>query len=75
MIPIAIGIVFKTSVKTNVQVKQLKLHIDKLLPSGKWNFDLDDCYNVLRIDSEKNVALKIKDLLTIHQFYCEELET
>ncbi len=66
--------VFKTSVKTKTQVKKLKRHIDKLLPAEKWNFDLEDCDNILRIDSEKNIALKIKEVLTIHKFYCEELE-
>ena len=50
MIPIAIGIVFKTSVKTKMQVKKLKRHIDKILPNEKWNFDLEDGDKILRID-------------------------
>jgi hypothetical protein len=66
--------VFKTSVKTKIQAKKLKPHIDKILPEAKWNFDLDDCDKVLRIDSEENIVLKIIDLLTVHKFYCEELE-
>jgi hypothetical protein len=66
--------VFKTSVKTKVQVKNLKSHINKILPNGKWNFDLEDCDKILRIDSEENIVQKITDLLHIHQFNCEELE-
>jgi hypothetical protein len=50
--------VFKTTVSTKSQVKQLGLHISKLLPGGKWNFDLEDCDRILRIDSEKNIALE-----------------
>ena len=34
--------VFKTSVKTKVQLKKLKPHIDELLPGAIWNFDLED---------------------------------
>ena len=66
--------VFKTSVKTKVQARKLKPHIDKILSKSTWNFDLEDCDNILRIDSEDNIVLKIIDLLTIHKFYCEELQ-
>ena len=66
--------VFKTSVKTKIQVKKLKPHIDKILPNAKWNFDLEDCDKILRIDSEENIVLKITGLLNRHKFYCEELE-
>jgi len=66
--------VFKTSVKTKMQIKRLKPHIDKILPKAKWNFDLEDIDKILRIDSEENIVLVIIDLLKIHKFYCEELE-
>lgn len=66
--------VFKTSVKTKVQAKKLKPHIDKMLPKAKWNFDFDDCDKILRIDSEENIISPIINLLKIHQFNCEELE-
>ena len=56
--------VFKTSVKTKMQVKKLKPHIDKILPNEKWNFDLEDSDKILRIDSEENIGLVIIDLLT-----------
>jgi hypothetical protein len=66
--------VFKTSVKTKTQVRQLKPHINNILPGEKWNFDLEDCDKILRIDSEENKVLEIVGLLNIHKFYCEELE-
>ena len=66
--------VFKTSVKTKVEAKQLKLPIDNILPNAKWNFDLKDSDNILRIDSEENVVVKIIDLLKVHNHRCEELE-
>jgi hypothetical protein len=66
-------LVFKTSVKTKMQVMKLKPHIDSILPAAKWNFDLNDCDRILRIDSEENVVLKIIDLLVLHNHHCEEL--
>jgi hypothetical protein len=66
--------VFKTSVKTKVQAKKIKLHIDSVLPNARWNFDLTDKDKILRIDSEENVVLKIIDLLNLHNYSCEELE-
>ena len=66
--------VFKTSVKTKIQIKKLKPHIDKILPNAKWNFDLEDIDKILRIDSGENIVLIIIDLLDIHNHSCEELE-
>ena len=65
---------FKTSVKTKNQVEKLKPHINQILLNEKWNFDLEDCDKILRIDSEENIVLEVIDLLNIHKFYCEELE-
>jgi hypothetical protein len=66
--------VFKTSVKTKLQIKKLKPHINKILPNAKWNFDLEDIDKILHIDSEENIVLIIIDLLNIHNCSCEELE-
>ena len=66
--------VFKTSVKTKMQLKKLKPYIDKILPNAKWNFDLQDIDKILRIDSEENIVLIIIALLHSHSFRCEELE-
>jgi len=66
--------VFKTSVKTKKQVKQLKPAINKIMQPEQWNFDLQDCDHILRIDSEENIVLKIIDLLKEHNYSCAELE-
>jgi hypothetical protein len=66
--------VFKTSVKSKKQIKAFKPQIDNILPKVKWNFDLDDCDKILRIESEENVVCEIQKLLNIHHFYCEELD-
>ena len=65
--------VFKTSVKTKIQIKTLKPHIDNLLLTAEWNFDLEDCDKILRVDSNENIVLPIINLLNIHKFTCEEI--
>jgi hypothetical protein len=65
--------VFKTSVKSKIQSKKLRPHIDTLLPGAKWNFDLQDIDKILRIDCEENIVIQITDLLKGHNFLCEEL--
>ncbi len=65
--------VFKTSVKTKIQIKKLKPHIDKILLKAKWNFDLEDCDKILRIDSEENIVYPIISLLKRHSYDCAEL--
>jgi hypothetical protein len=66
--------VFKTSVKTKMQLKKLKPHIDRVLPNAKWNFDLADIDKILRVDSEEYIVLEIIDMLNTQNFRCEELE-
>lgn len=66
--------VFKTSVKTQLQITKLKPHIDTILPDAKWNFDLEDRDNILRIDSNENIVSRITTLLENHHYNCEELE-
>ena len=66
--------VFKTSIKTKKQALKISLYIDKLLPNTNWNFDLEDCDKILRIETEENIVFKIINLLKIHKFNCEELE-
>ncbi|MEP7141698.1 MAG: hypothetical protein ABI707_02450 [Ferruginibacter sp.] len=66
--------VFKTSVKTKIQIEKLKPHIDNILLNAKWNSDLEDSDKILRIGSEENIILLKLNLLKIHNFNCAELE-
>ena len=66
--------IFKTSVKTKHQVKELKPHIDNIIPNNHWNFDLDDCDKILRVESKKDSVPEIMSLLASHHFDCKELE-
>jgi len=67
-------LVFKTSVVDTVSVRALKPELDRLAGKGKWNFDLSDCDNILRIASEQVQPQKAIQLLDYFGFECEELE-
>jgi len=56
-------LVFKTNVTTKSKARQITPMLDRLLPEAKWNFDLEDCDNILRIDSKRNVSKLLKSAL------------
>jgi len=66
-------LVFKTNLrdKDKKKIVQLLSCLDEI---KQINFDLEDCDNILRIESETNIASKIENLLLINNFYCLELE-
>lgn len=66
--------VFKTSVKNKAQIKKLKPVLNLNFQDIKWNFDLEDCDKILRIESKKNITKKVINLLKSHYFDCIELE-
>jgi len=65
--------VFKTSVKSKKDIQILKPHLNKILQQATWNFDLEDCDNILRIDSLIEKPASIIKLLHDIGFDCEEL--
>ena len=67
-------LVFKTTVNTETEVQELKPYIDKLFPLSKWNFDLEDCDHIFRIESTENISVLIKFIFKVFDFHCEELE-
>lgn len=67
--------VFKTSVATKTEVSKLKPGLNKLMQTGdRWNFDLEDCDHILRVESTVNKTDNIKDVLQVAGFDCEELK-
>lgn len=63
--------VFKTSVDSQTKFESASALLDQLLPESQWNFDLEDCDNILRVDSELNVAELLQNNAI---FECIELE-
>ena len=67
-------LVFKTSVSANYEVKQLRPLLNKLTRhNGNWNFDLEDCDNILRVETQLLIPDNITSTLQNQGFYCEEL--
>ena len=66
--------VFKTSVKTKKAIKELTSKLNMFIPNSKWNFDLEDCDKILRVDSQEATSQQIIDFMNLHQFDCSELE-
>jgi hypothetical protein len=66
-------LVFKTSVSTFSEVETLKPQLDKHFPNAKWNFDLQDCDNILRIENLNEITKEIIKLLNQNNYMCEAL--
>lgn len=65
--------VFKTSIKER-DIINLSPALNKLEDLSKWNTDLEDCDNILRVESYDDIAEKIISILSKQGFLCEELE-
>ena len=64
--------VFKTSVK-RMQYEKMALVLNQEKSILKWNFDFDDCDNVLRIESDQNIEVFVCQLLQKIGHECVEL--
>ena len=64
--------VFKTNVSPD-DLESLQPLLDKHLPNSKWNFDLDDCDNIFRIDSQLQISETVIKLIQDNGYECEEL--
>lgn len=68
-------LVFQTSITNQWRVIQVKPVLDNLMHSGeKWNFDLEDCDHILRVEAIKIQAPVIIQSLNQAGFICRELE-
>ena len=67
-------LVFRTSVETREDVRQLTPILNGLAGRGRWNFALDDCDRILRIASGSVRPEFAIEVITNHGFLCTELE-
>lgn len=63
-------LVFITSVTQPAQIRTIR---QGLAAFGRWNFDLDDCDHVLRVETGACDGPRIIALMTAHGLNCEEL--
>lgn len=66
-------LVFRTSVSSKQKIRQLKPVFEQRFAAVKWNFDLEDCDKVLRIETTENISLKVVSTLQNMGFECSEL--
>jgi hypothetical protein len=63
--------IFKTSVDTKLKFELSTVLLNELLNNTICNFDLEDCDNILRIDSETEIT---ESILNNEIFDCIELK-
>ena len=67
-------LVFSTSVKEQRQVSRVTTLLIKVTSIAKWNFDLEDCDNILRIEADGLSPRYIERLLQNAGIHCQELD-
>jgi hypothetical protein len=67
-------LIFRTSVQDKSDVLKLKPYIENLVHEDKWNFDLDDCDKIFRVETDRDIYSSIILLFNGSGYYCEELE-
>jgi len=65
--------VFKTSIN-QTDVRLVNSILRSIIPQSKWNFDLEDCDKILRIESNKDIVEIVCFNLEIDGINCKELE-
>lgn len=66
--------VLKTTVKYKKQVKIIAKEFDKITEIKKWNFDLEDCDKVLRVETNEKTLKIVCGILNSLNYICEELK-
>ncbi|MCQ0111361.1 hypothetical protein [Zhouia amylolytica] len=69
-------LVFKTSINSELTIKHKVEHLLNNITrnSDSWNFDLEDCDNILRVETQNVAPEEIINPLIKEGFYCEELK-
>jgi hypothetical protein len=67
-------LVFITNIEKEEQVSEVQPLLTAVPAISDWNFDLDDCDNILRIEAIDISPRYIESLLKTAGFECRELE-
>jgi len=66
-------LVFKTNLTNLHHVSKVEPYLDVHPKINRWNVDLHDCDNILRIETEQLQPVDVENLLWEAGYYCEEL--
>ncbi|MDB5007549.1 MAG: hypothetical protein JWQ84_3489 [Mucilaginibacter sp.] len=67
-------LVFATSIEKPEQVDEVKPLLTAVPAIKQWNFDLDDCDNILRIEGSNISPRYIESLIQTAGYNCQELD-
>jgi len=67
-------LIFTTSVEKPEQIREVRPLLSSVPAITGWNFDLEDCDNILRIEADDISPRYIESLLHMAGFDCRELE-
>lgn len=66
-------LVFKTNLVNADCIQQIQPYLQDHPHIHRWNVDLKDCDNILRIETERLPGKEIEAIVTNAGYYCEEL--
>lgn len=66
-------LVYKTNITTKSRALAADSELKRLLPDVKWNFDLEDCDKILRIDSREDITRLLQNEMVKFGISIEEL--
>lgn len=66
--------VFRTGVTSREHVEKLTPRLNSVSGLHRWNFDLDDRENILRVETINVSPRRIEEILNKADYFCEELE-
>lgn len=67
-------LLFKTNLYSPELINQVKPVLQNIKGINRWNVDIHDCDNVLRIESTELSPRSVESLLQDAGYFCEELE-
>lgn len=66
-------LVFKTNLTNTHDVRKLQPYLHLHPHIQRWNVDLKDCDNILRIETEQLQPVEVEKILLTAGYYCEAL--
>lgn len=67
-------LIFKTNLYSPERISQVKPVLQNIKGINRWNVDIHDCDNVLRIEATELSPRSIETVLQEAGYFCEELQ-
>jgi hypothetical protein len=67
-------LIFRTNLTDKDRISGVESYLDVHPKIIRWNVDLEDCDNILRVESAGIASSEVETLLLDAGYYCEELE-